>query len=79
MCRVSTPIFSMAVTQGESRKLNQIRGGLLSHEEELQHREAFYREQGLWLNCLHSGDVIVSLFHVIRLASRFVGFDLERK
>lgn len=37
--------FSMAVTQGESRKLNQIRGGLLSNELELQHRETFYRKR----------------------------------
>lgn len=74
-----TRFFPVAVTQGESRKLNQIRGGLLSNEVECRPREAFYRERGLWLNCLPSGDVMVPLFYVSRLASRFVGFDLERK
>lgn len=79
MCRVSTPVFSVAVTHCESRKLNQIRGGLLSNEVGLHHREAFYGDRGLWLNWPHSGDVMVPLFYVSWLASRFIGFDLERK
>lgn len=71
----------MAVTQGESRirVREKIRGGLLSNEVERWHREAFYQERGLWLNCLYSGDVMVPLFCVSRLASRFVGLDLERQ